>query len=89
MSIWIRALSLAALVTGLVACHRQEQTQTVDWYIKNRQELEATLTACLANPGELAATPNCINAAEAKNKLAWSAKGRGIVLDMDEKEGKP
>lgn len=82
-------LAAATFSIGLIACQREEPTRTVKWFIEHRHEMDTTLAACRDNPVELTATPNCINANRAKNKVAWSAKGRGIVLDNDEKENTP
>jgi hypothetical protein len=63
---------LIAAVTGLTGCNEtrtSEQTKTVGWLFEHRNELQLALKACRDNPGELAKTPNCINANEARNKV--------------------
>lgn len=52
--------------------------QTVDWYKANKAERADVLAKCKANPGELAATPNCVNASRADSSSTWSAKGGGV-----------
>lgn len=64
-------LSIAA-VAGLTGCNEADpsrQTKTVGWFFDHRDELPLTLKACRDNPGELANTPNCVNAVEARNKV--------------------
>lgn len=43
--------------------------KTVPWFIEHRSELERILKACRDNPGELAKTPDCINASAARDKI--------------------
>jgi hypothetical protein len=52
--------------------------QTVDWYKANKAERADVLAKCKANPGELAATPNCVNASRADSSSTWGAKGGGV-----------
>lgn len=42
--------------------------QTVDYYLANKADRQKAITDCDNNPGELAETPNCINAWEADRK---------------------
>lgn len=80
-------LAACSIAASLIACQRQEPTRTVEWYVAHPKDTETVLVACRNNPGELAATPNCINANKAKNKTTWGAQGRGIVLDGNGKGG--
>lgn len=58
------------IVTAILSgCGKQEPVQTVDWYKANSLERLKTLERCNANPGELALTPNCVNAKTAANAL--------------------
>lgn len=68
-------LGLIVAVCTLSACHSTEPTRSVEWFVEHRQELKAALAKCDGNPGELAATPNCINAKRAQGKITWEAKG--------------
>ncbi len=64
-------LSIAAFA-GLTGCNEADpsyQTKTVGWFFDHRDELATALKACRDNPGELAKTPNCVNANEARNKV--------------------
>ena len=68
--------SLLATPAFLMIRHRhpirlwqQEPVQTVDWYKANAPERLKVLERCKANPGELALTPNCVNAKTAANAL--------------------
>jgi hypothetical protein len=72
----IHVVALAAMVS-LSACGKTESVQTVDWYKAHDAERQATVDRCHANPGELAMTPNCINAGQASNVEA--AERRGYV----------
>ena len=68
-------LGLIAMAGILSACHSTEPTHSVEWFVEHRQELKDTVAKCNSNPGELAATPNCVNAKRAQGKIAWEAKG--------------
>lgn len=46
-----------------------QPVKTVSWFMSNRGELEAILKACRDNPGELAKTPDCVNAGAARDKI--------------------
>ncbi len=54
------------LAIGFSGCG-EEKTRTVEYYMldENAAELQTKLKECGDNPGELALTPNCINAARA------------------------
>lgn len=56
----------------------QEVVQTVEWFKEHKAEREAQLAMCKSNPGELAATPNCVNASRADSSSTWSARGGAI-----------
>jgi hypothetical protein len=65
-------LLMMAAITGLTGCNEVNSgrpTKTVAWFFEHRDELQLVLTACRDNPGELAQTPDCINANEARNKV--------------------
>ena len=66
-------LLLAAVV--LAGCNEKDQVQTVDWYKANAPERAAMLAKCKANPGELAASPNCINANRAETAVDGAKRG--------------
>ncbi|MFU2883526.1 EexN family lipoprotein [Pseudomonas aeruginosa] len=53
----------------------QEVVQTVEWFKEHSAEREAQLAKCKSNPGELAATPNCVNASRADSSSTWSKRG--------------
>jgi hypothetical protein len=65
----ILLVAVAAALTGCNEADTGRQTKTVGWFFDHRDELAVTLKACRDNPGELAKTPNCINANEARNKV--------------------
>lgn len=60
---------------ALVGCGEKTPVQTVDWYKTHDAERLAMIEKCAANPGELAASPNCINAKTAANHLAVDKRG--------------
>ena len=64
-----KALLLAAVAMLLAACNDNTPVQTVDWYKAHEAERTATIAKCMTNPGELDASPNCINATTAANHL--------------------
>lgn len=68
-------LGLIVVIGVLSACHSTEPTHSVEWFVEHRQELKDAIVKCNSNPGELAATPNCINAKRAQGKITWEAKG--------------
>ena len=64
----------AMLIGGIIAltgCTKEalEPVNTVEWYKAHDTERKAMLTKCLNNPGQLAETPNCVNAKEAASRL--------------------
>ena len=73
----IFALSIsAAAVLSIFGCEdKSEIVQTVDWFKAHRPEREIVLEKCRSNPGQLLATPNCINAGKAASAITWGATG--------------
>ena len=71
-------LGCVAIALALSGCHSTEPTRSVEWIKENRPALKETIARCNGNPGELAATPNCINASRAQGAITWSAKGGGV-----------
>ena len=77
-------LVVAGTLSMLAGCKEDkpatpaEVVQTVDWYKAHKTERAEVLAKCKANPGELAATPNCVNASRADSSSTWSAKGGGV-----------
>lgn len=55
-----------------------DETKTVDFYLKNQSERISMLDKCKSNPGELKKSPNCINAAEAANRLMFDSSNTGM-----------
>ncbi|MDP1593298.1 MAG: EexN family lipoprotein [Gallionella sp.] len=66
-------LFLAAI--ALVGCKDNDPVQTVDWYKANAPERAAMRAKCKDNPGELAASPNCINANRAETAVDGAKRG--------------
>lgn len=75
-------LVVAGTLSMLAGCKEdkpaEEVVQTVEWYKAHKTERAEVLAKCKSNPGELAATPNCVNASRADSSTTWSAKGGGI-----------
>ena len=79
----IISLIVVAILSILSGCGKEksvEVVQTVDWYKANKAERLEMLAKCKNNPGELAATPNCINASRAASAITWGARG-GIQVE--------
>ena len=61
---------LSGMIT-LTGCTKEalEPVNTVEWYKAHDAEREAMLQKCQSNPGQLAETPNCVNAKEAASRV--------------------
>lgn len=66
------ALLLPAILAGC------EKTNTVDYYVTNKVEREARLDECRKNPGDMKKSPNCINAAEAEQRVMLDPNNSGM-----------
>ena len=79
-------LLVAVLVlAGVAGCKGEQsgdQVQTVEWYKAHPSERAAVLAKCRDNPGQLAATPNCVNATRAESATTWGARGGGVKLPV-------
>lgn len=75
-----------SLLTGCKDEKPPEVVQTVDWYKANKPERMEMLKKCKNNPGELAATPNCMNASRAESQLTWSNKNHVNIKPMTAEE---
>ena len=63
-------LTCVVLLSGLIAlpgCTKEalEPINTVEWYKAHEAEMTAMVKKCHSNPGQLASTPNCVNAQQA------------------------
>ena len=67
--------SVLVVAAALAGCGENTPVQTVDWYKAHDTERKAMIAKCKANPGELAASPNCINAQQAQNEKDLSRRG--------------
>lgn len=69
-------LYIAIATVTLTGCFEsKEPVQTVDWFKENAAERNSQIDKCRSNPGELAASPNCINATTAANHLTIEQRG--------------
>ena len=66
---------LFLVVVTLAGCKDNDPVQTVDWYKANAPERAALLAKCKTNPGELSASPNCINANRAETAVDGAKRG--------------
>ena len=76
-------LVVAGILSMLVGCNEDKETtpevvQSVEWYKAHKPERDVVLAKCRSNPGQIGATPNCINASRAESATTWGAKGSGI-----------
>jgi len=55
-----------------------DTVRTTDWYKENPAEMDATIKQCDSNPGQLAMTPNCINAAAAHSQNRKEALSKSL-----------
>jgi hypothetical protein len=65
----------------LAGCNNEkisQPTQTVDWYKAHDAERKDVLAKCNNNPGDLAATPNCVNASSADTSASMGNPNRAI-----------
>lgn len=72
----MKKLSIVLIIAAILAgCGEKTPVQTVDWYKTHDAERLAMIKECSTNPGELAASPNCINAKTAANHLTVDKRG--------------
>ena len=85
----MKKLSIALVVaTVLAGCGENTPVQTVDWYKAHEAERTAMIAKCKANPGELAASPNCINAKTAANHLTVEKRSYPDLTPFNPLKGK-
>ena len=66
----------AFLLFVVTACTpNSDPTQTVEWFLAHPTERADRLQQCRSNPGELSATPNCINAERATTRADAGKRG--------------
>jgi len=73
----VMMLAAVAALT-LAGCNEdkpQEVIQTTEWFKEHSAERDAQIAKCKSNPGELSATPNCVNAGRAEQSSVWSRRG--------------
>ncbi len=81
----MKRIILPLVIASTLAGCKQEQAevvQSVDWYKENTTERIERLAKCRGNPGELADTPNCINAEQAAILADTSKRGGLDVQPM-------
>ncbi|EJC0967065.1 EexN family lipoprotein [Salmonella enterica subsp. enterica serovar Newport] len=66
----MKKLSIALVVAAVLAgCGENTPVQTADWYKAHDKERREMLAKCKSSPGELAASPNCVNARSAQSQI--------------------
>ena len=83
----LNAILFVVAVALLAGCDEKETAQTVDWYKAHEAERTAMIAKCKANPGELDASPNCINAVTAANHLTVEKRGYTKRAPINVSEG--
>lgn len=81
----MKRIILPFVIASTLAGCKQGQAEvvlSVDWYKENTVERTERLAQCRANPGELADTPNCINAEQAESLADTSKRGGLDVQPM-------
>jgi len=68
--------NVVCLFLGIMLVGCNEPTRDKEYYLSHRDELKQKITQCGKNPGELANTPNCINAKDALFKIMMT-EGKG------------
>lgn len=72
----MKKIASVLLINMLLATigHSQaiDTTKSVSWYQAHKAERLSVVAECNENPGELAVTPNCINALRANGAKSWS-----------------
>lgn len=70
-------LTAGAFVVGmhLAGCTKEalDPVQDVEWYKTHEAERKAMLAKCHNNPGQLAITPDCVNAEQAAMEVMTTA----------------
>lgn len=76
----MKFLVLFTLGVSLFGCSKQpERTYSVDELMANQTLLSDLIAKCKSNPGELRATPNCVN--------AEAANGKSLLLGIGKAPG--
>ena len=76
------SIALAVLMT-LAGCKEDqpvEVVQTVDWYKAHDAERIEMVKKCKNSPGEIAGTPNCINAKSAQDQTIFGSKNFNLTV---------
>ena len=70
--LFVGILTITMPLTGLTK-EPHDPVHDVQWYKTHEAERKSVLAKCHNNPGQLALTPNCINAEKAARELTASA----------------
>ena len=69
---------LFVMAMVLAGCNEEETVQTVDWYKAHDAERIEMVKKCKNSPGEIAGTPNCINAKSAHDQKIFGSQNFNI-----------
>jgi hypothetical protein len=83
-----RKLLAFFFVAILSGCGEKTPVQTVEWYKEHDAERQAMIGKCQDNPGELAASANCVNAKQAQNEKDLARRGTLRLLKPKPGKGK-
>lgn len=59
----------------LSSCGADEPVHSVDWYKAHSSERDIRISECERHAGNLALTPNCVNAKQARNEQQLDQRG--------------
>ena len=75
----MKKLALSLVVAAVLAgCGENTHVQTADWYKAHDAERIEMVKKCKNSPGEIAGTPNCINAKSAHDQTIFGSQNFNI-----------
>lgn len=85
----MKGLALSLVIAAILAgCGENTPVQTADWYKAHDKERREMLAKCKSSPGELSASPNCVNARSAQSQIDLGSSGGINVTAPTFKKGK-
>lgn len=74
----MRHFTIPLALAMLAGCSQAEKTYSVEDFLADEALLAEQVAKCRNNPGQLAQTPNCINAAAADGKKRLESMNRAL-----------
>lgn len=74
----MRKYAIVLSLVVLAACSQSEKTYSVDDFLADEELLAEHVEKCRNNPGDLAQTPNCVNAAAADGKARLERMNKAL-----------